>query len=148
MKKERKQTKKPETNFDYTGFEEKAIRDLREGKDLVGKEGILTGMIQRIVNAALEGELDEHLVTQKEIGQKNRRNGHTSKQIDTSMGPVEIHPPRDRESSFEPQIVGKWDRQLGTGVDQQILHLYAAGNSILDIPVSYTHLTLPTSDLG
>ena len=133
MKKERKQTKKPETNFDYTGFEEKAIRDLREGKDLVGKDGILTGMIQRIVNAALEGELDEHLVTQKEIGQKNRRNGHTSKQIDTSMGPVEIHPPRDRESSFEPQIVGKWDRQLGTGVDQQILHLYAAGNSILDI---------------
>src|SRR5688572_23635545 len=133
MKKEKKQTKKLETNFDYTGFEEKAIRDLREGKDLVGKDGILTGMIQRIVNAALEGELDEHLLTQKEIGQKNRRNGHTSKQIDTSMGPVEIHPPRDRESSFEPQIVGKWDRQLGTGVDQQILHLYAAGNSILDI---------------
>ena len=134
MKKVRNRTKNPEaSNFDYTGFEEAAIRGLKEGKDLVGKEGILTGMIQRIVNAALEGELDEHLVTQKEIGQKNRRNGHTNKQIDTSMGPVEIRPPRDRDSSFEPQLVGKWDRQLGTGVDQQILHLYAAGNSILDI---------------
>lgn len=132
MKKEQK-TKNQETAFDYKGFEQEAIIGLKQGKDLVGKDGVLTGLIQRIVNAALEGELDEHLTLEKESGLKNRRNGHTRKKIDTSLGPVEISPPRDRESNFEPQIVGKWDRQLGTGVDHQILHLYASGNSVLDI---------------
>jgi putative transposase len=132
MKKEQK-TKDQETGFDYKGFEQEAITGLKQGKDLVGKDGVLTGLIQRIVNAALEGELDEHLTIEKESGLKNRRNGHTRKKIDTSLGPVEISPPRDRESNFEPQIVGKWDRQLGTGVDHQILHLYASGNSVLDI---------------
>jgi putative transposase len=134
MKKEKQGSQpQPEAGFDYKHFEQEAITGLKEGKDLVGKDGVLTGLIQRIVNAALEGELDQHLITEKKIGQKNRRNGHTHKKIDTSLGPVDISPPRDRESSFEPQIVGKWDRQLGTGVDQQILHLYAAGNSVLDI---------------
>ncbi len=119
--------------FDYENFEKAAIKGLSEGKDLVGKDGVLTGLIQRIVNAALEGELDGHLSTKRKAGAKNRRNGHTSKNLDTSLGTVGINPPRDRDGSFTPQIVGKWDRQLGTGLDQQILSLYSTGNSISDI---------------
>lgn len=119
--------------FDYASFEKTAIKGLTEGKDLVGKDGVLTGLIQRIVNAALEGELDGHLKARRKAGGKNRRNGHTSKNLDTSLGSVGITPPRDREGSFSPQIVGKWDRQLGTGLDEQILSLYSTGNSISDI---------------
>lgn len=130
----RKEPKRQESwGFNYEEFEKEAIRGLKSGKDLMGKEGVLTGLIQRIVNVALEGELDDHLRMEKEGGRKNRRNGHTHKKLDTSVGPVSIQPPRDRESSFEPQLVGKWNRQLGTGVDHQILHLYAGGNSVLDI---------------
>jgi putative transposase len=103
------------------------------GHDLIGKGGVLTGLIQRIVNAALEGELDSHIKVGKEYGRKNRRNGHTSKSLDTSLGTVQISPPRDREGSFTPQIVNKWNRQLGIGLDEQILSLYSTGNSISDI---------------
>jgi len=121
------------TGFDYQNFEKEAIKGLTEGKDLVGKDGVLTGLIQRIVNAALEGELDSHLASKGKPGVKNRRNGHTSKNLDTSLGTVGINPPRDRDGSFTPQIVEKWDRQLGTGLDQQILSLYSTGNSVSDI---------------
>jgi len=134
MKKSKKESEnQPGADFDYKKFEQEAITGLKEGKDLVGGDGVLTGLIQRIVNAALEGELDEHLTKEKQIGQKNRRNGHTRKKVDTSLGSVDISPPRDREGSFDPQIVGKWDRQLGTGLDHQILSLYSSGNSISDI---------------
>lgn len=135
MKKEKSAIINPEppTGFDYESFEKAAIKGLSEGKDLVGKDGVLTGLIQRIVNAALEGELDGHLASRRKAGGKNRRNGHTSKNLDTSLGTVGITPPRDREGSFSPQIVGKWDRQLGTGLDEQILSLYSTGNSVSDI---------------
>lgn len=121
------------SDFNYGEFEKDAIAGLKEGKNLAGKDGVLTGLIQRIVNAALEGELDDHLIEGKELGIKNRRNGHTYKQVNTELGKAEISPPRDRNGSFEPQIVGKWDRQLGTGLDHQILSLYSSGNSIADI---------------
>lgn len=134
MKKEKKKQKKdPASEFDFNDFEKDAIGGLKEGKNLAGKDGVLTVLIQRIVNAALEGELDEHLVESKETGERNRRNGHTSKRIKTDLGNADITPPRDRNGSFEPQIVGKWDRQLGTGLDQQILSLYSIGNSVSDI---------------
>lgn len=131
-----KGTQKVQTDgkeFDYNEFEKGAIAGLMQGRDLIGTDGVLTGFIQRIVNAALEGELDSHLKTGKSRSEKNRRNGHTSKQLDTSLGTVGISPPRDREGSFTPQLVSKWDRQLGTGLDQQILSLYASGNSVSEI---------------
>ena len=57
MKKEKSAINNPEppAGFDYASFEKAAIKGLSEGKDLVGKDGVLTGLIQRIVNAALEG---------------------------------------------------------------------------------------------
>ena len=135
MKKKTDQSEDQEvkTGFDYKNFEKEAIRGLSEGRDLIGKDGVLTGLIQRIVNAALEGELDGQLANDRKGGRKNRRNGHTSKQLDTSLGTVGIRPPRDREGRFRPQIVGKWDRQLGTGLDEQILSMYSLGNSVSDI---------------
>jgi hypothetical protein len=48
------------SNFDYSIFDQDAIKRLYEGDGLVGKDGVLTGMIQRIVNAALLGKLSNH----------------------------------------------------------------------------------------
>lgn len=93
----------------------------------------MTALIQRLVNAALSGEMNAHLKEERFEGLKNRRNGHTSKQLDTELGVVGVSPPRDRAGRFEPQLVGKWDRQLGSGLNEQILMLYAHGNSYGDI---------------
>ncbi|MBK6930265.1 MAG: transposase [Saprospirales bacterium] len=117
-----------------------AISRLKEGAGLVGSEGVLTGLIQRLVNAALSGEMSAHLKEERALGAENRRNGHTSKKLDTELGPVAISPPRDRAGRFEPQLVGKWSRQLGTGLDRQILMLYAHGNSYGDIQLQLREL--------
>ncbi len=85
------------------------------------------------MNAALSGEMTDHLKSDKNLGLSNRRNGHLSKQLDTELGSVEIQTPRDRLGNFEPQIVGKWQRQLGSGFDKQILSLYDKEQSYSDI---------------
>ncbi|MBK8603736.1 MAG: transposase [Saprospiraceae bacterium] len=58
--------------------------------------------------------------------------------MDTDLGEVHISPPRERTGEFEPQIVGKWSRQLGGGLDKHILMMYAHGNSYSDIKKTNT----------
>ena len=119
--------------FNYGEFEQEAIAVLQSGRGLVGTEGVLTGLVQRVVNAALSGEMSAYLREEKQIGAVNRRNGKLTKRLDTELGPIEIVTPRDRLGNFEPQLVGKWSRQLGTGLDKQILSMYAKGQSYSDI---------------
>ena len=116
--------------FDYSTFEKEAIAKLKAGKGLIGPDGAMTGMIQRILQAALEGEMDDHM---EDKDSANRRNGSTTKQVQTSMGSVNLAPPRDRSATFEPKIVGKWERRLAPEIENQILTLYGMGNSYLDI---------------
>ena len=119
--------------FDYSNFETEALSGLRSGKGLVGSEGILKDLIQHLVESALDGEMTAHLAEEKKQARSNRRNGSGKKKIRTQLGEVKIHPPRDRNGSFEPQLIGKWDRKLNTGLEEQILELYSIGNSYLDI---------------
>lgn len=123
--------KKAKEEFDYANFEKEAIAKLRSGKGLTGEGGALTGLISRIVTAAFEGEISEHLTQSEPSG--NRRNGHTKKTIRTGLGPIDVHPPRDRNGSFEPELIRKWERSLAPELESQILTLYAVGTSHLDI---------------
>jgi transposase-like protein len=135
MKKKQEELKVFESDgeFDYASFEREAISGLLSGKGLLGSEGVLTGLVQRLINSALKGEMRAHMESEKAKGVINRLNGHVSKGVQTDLGEVEIQTPRDRNGSFSPQLVGKWERHLGSGVEQQILSLYALGNSISDI---------------
>lgn len=126
-----KRTKKEDAAFDYAAFEKEAIAGLTAGKGLIGENGVLTGMIGRLLRAAYEGEIGAHL-TEQGTGD-NRRNGHTGKTIRTSLGPVAVRPPRDRDGTFEPEIIKKWDRTLAPELEQQVLHLYGIGNSYENI---------------
>lgn len=73
---------------------------------LFGKNGALAPMLERILNAALEGEMDAHLSEEsRESG--NRRNGKMSKTVQTQYGEVTVETPRDRDGSFDPQTVRK-----------------------------------------
>lgn len=115
---------KNQSGFDYENFEREALKALYEGKPL---EEALAPLLKRIVEAGLQGELDAHLEDEKSSGNKNRRNGKMSKLVRSRFGQMEIETPRDRESTFEPTLLPKRDRQLGNGVEQKILALYGMG---------------------
>ena len=110
-------------SFDYSTFEAEAIEALKSGKPLTSKDGIVTPLIKRILEAALEGEIEAHLA-QSDV--PNRRNGKTKKTVQSSHGPVELATPRDREGSFDPQIVKKRQTVLNeslTVLVSNVLHI-------------------------
>jgi len=90
-------------------------------------------MLQSMINAALEGEIDYTLASESDTSSKNKRNGYASKQVRSSAGMLDIRPPRDRDGVHEPVILKKWQRSLGTGIDEIILSLYARGQSVEDV---------------
>ena len=126
-----KRKKRTTEEFDYASFEQEAISKLRSGKGLTGDGGALTGLISRIVTAAFEAEISEHV--SQEDGSGNRRNGYTEKTVRTGLGPIKVTPPRDRNGSFEPELIKKWERNLAPELESQILTLYAMGTSYIDI---------------
>ena len=107
-----------------------AIEALRNGADLNGKDGILTPLIKQLTEAAMKGELEEHL---SQDGEPNRKNGTTRKTMKSSAGSFELDAPRDRAGSFEPQIVKKQQTHLTEELERKIIALYALGNSYQDI---------------
>jgi putative transposase len=117
------------TNFNFTQFKEEALNKLKSGQSLTGKEGILTPLIKEILEAALEGEMESHLSECKEQDQSNRRNGKLKKTMKTDTGSFELETPRDREGSFEPEIVKKRQTVLNESLDNKVLSLYAIGMS-------------------
>jgi len=104
--------------------------------DLLGPDGLLTQVTQRLLERALETELTEHLGYEKGDpaghGSGNSRNGHTAKTVLTGVGAVPVRVPRDRAGSFDPQIVPKHARRLA-GFNEQIISLYARGMTVRDI---------------
>ena len=90
------------------------------GLQLTGEGGLLQQLTKRVLESALEGEITDHLGYDKgdPAGKNggNSRNGVRGKTILIEVGPVEIGVPRDRDGSFEPQIVRKRQRRL-TGVE-------------------------------
>jgi len=65
-------------------------------------------------------------------GSPNRRNGHSRKRVDGEFGEVSLTTPRDRDGTFEPQVIGKYQRRV-PGFDEKILALYAKGMTTRDI---------------
>jgi putative transposase len=99
-----------------------------QGVSLVGPGGLLAGLTKTVLETALEAEMSEHLGHERHGAAEgpNVRNGTRSKTVLTEIGPVSIDVPRDREGSFEPQIVKKRQRRLD-GIDEVVLSLSARG---------------------
>lgn len=113
---------------------------LREGKPLFGQDSPFSELLQGMVNQMLEAEMEVFQIEERSSGKKNKRNGKLDKSVRSSAGQLQISTPRDRNGDFSPQVVGKRDRSLGSGVDEQILALYAQGNSVEDIRRLLTQL--------
>ncbi len=75
--------------FDF----KKALEDLKKGKPLSGKDGILTPLVKKLTEAALEAELDYHL-NNNNNEENNRRNGKSSKLMKSTSGTFELNVPK------------------------------------------------------
>jgi putative transposase len=115
--------------IDQKELAEALLEQAREqGVSLLGPGGLLAGLTKNVLETALEAEITEHLGHERHGPAENGnvRNGIRSKTVFTEVGPVEVDVPRDREGSFEPQIVKKRQRRLD-GIDEVVLSLTARG---------------------
>jgi len=131
---------KTEIPEDIAELARKIGRQCKSEQDLADFSRLLKKMT---VEAALGAELDEHLGYEKHEargrGTGNSRNGHSAKTLKGDHGEVEIETPRDRDGSFEPQLVRKGQTRL-TQFDDQILSLYAKGMSTRDIVATFKEM--------
>ena len=130
-------TKIPE---DIAALARKVGQQFKSEQDLADFSRLLKKMA---VEAALGAELDDHLGYSKHEpkgrGSGNSRNGYSRKMLKGDHGEVEIDTPRDRDASFEPQLVRKGQTRL-TQFDDQILALYARGMSTRDIVATFKEM--------
>ena len=107
-----------------------------DGLELLGEGGVLTELTKRLLERALDEELTFELGYERGdpagSGSGNSRNGTTAKRVLTEVGPVDLDVPRDRNGSFEPQIVPKGARRLER-FNANIIALYSRGLSTRDI---------------
>jgi len=112
------------------------LANYKQPEDLTGPDGLLLQLKKALIERAMEAELDHHLGYQEgdspPAEQSNRRSGYTSKTVRTDDGKVEVKVARDREGSFEPQLIPKHQRHFN-GFDDKILSMYARGMTVREI---------------
>jgi transposase-like protein len=119
-----------EEEFDFNEI----LDQYRRGKKLTGKDGLLAPLIKQLTEAALEAEVESHIANDVLSGRSNRRNGFNKKTIKgTSDGSFELETPRDRNGTFEPQIVKKHQTTISDEIEEKILSMYGLGMSYQDI---------------
>lgn len=115
---------------------DRLLADYKKPEDLIGENGLLKQLTKRLVERALEAEMADHLGHAKNEPvsnpKGNTRNGKSKKTLKGEFGELPIDIPRDRDGSFEPQIVPKHQTRW-TGFDDKILSLYARGMTVREI---------------
>lgn len=117
-----------------------AEKELLAGKKISGKDSILAPLVKQLVEAAVETEVESHIADEVLKGNQNRRNGYNNKQIKSSNGEFELSTPRDREATFEPQIVKKHQTTISDEIKEKILSMYGLG-------MSYSNITKHIEDI-
>src|SRR3954464_1910774 len=92
-------------------------------------DGLLDDLKKALAERALNAEMDHHLASE-ETG--NSRNGYGRKRVTTETGRIELEVPRDRQSTFDPQLIAKYQRRF-PGFDDKIVSMYARGMSTREI---------------
>ena len=109
-------------------------------EDLWGKEGIITKLSKALIERMLNAEMEFHLENNDDgRAAGNSRNGHGKKNVQGKFGHIELVTPRDRLSTFEPQIVPKRSTKLAM-LEEAILSLYAKGMTVRDIQATLQDL--------
>lgn len=119
-------------NEEYEALKKKALEQFKTGQPLLGKDGAFAPLMKQFLESALEAEMEEHL-DESERSKGNRRNGTSKKLVKSSDGSFELETPRDRESSFDPEIVRKREIILADNLEKKIIGMYGLGMSLRDI---------------
>mgnify|MGYP003389981332 CR=1 FL=1 len=119
-------------NEEYEALKKKALEQFKTGQPLLGKDGAFAPLLKQFLESALESEIEDHLDEGERI-KGNRRNGSSKKIVKSSDGSFELETPRDRESSFEPDIVKKRETILADNLEKKIIGMYGLGMSLRDI---------------
>src|SRR5512142_1402669 len=101
-------------------------------KSAFAKDGLLDELKKALAERALKAELDHHLENGEPDGRGNSRNGYGRKTVLTDTGKIAIAVPRDRLSTFDPQLIAKYQRRF-PGFDEKIVSMYARGMSVREI---------------
>src|SRR5215204_5217025 len=137
--------KKPDPSAEESAARELVRLAREQGLSLTGPDWLLKQFTRSVLETALNEEMTEHLGHEKhrapeERNSSNIRNGTRPKTVLTeATGQVEIEVPRDRDGTFEPQIVRKRQRRL-TGVDEIVLSLYAKGLTTGEISAHFAEI--------
>jgi putative transposase len=137
-------TKKNNHNKEDTAIFEAIDLLVGKGVDLstmLNSGGLLKQLTKRLVEKALEAEMDDHLGYTKytRADSDNARNGASSKNLITDNGLIAIDVPRNRDAKFEPALIPKRQTRID-GLDQKIISLYAKGMSLSDIKIQIEEL--------
>lgn len=112
------------------------LADYQKPEDLIGENGLLKQLTKLLVEKALEAEMNTHLGHDKnqpiQNTTGNARNGKSRKTLTGEFGQLPIEIPRDRQGSFEPQLIPKHQTRWA-GFDEKILSLYARGMTVREI---------------
>jgi putative transposase len=119
--------------IDYESMNKLALEQFRSGKSLLGKGGAFAPLFKQFLEAALEAEMEEHLSESAEKAEKNRKNGKVRKTVKTGDGLIDLVTSRDRNGSFEPEIVRKRETILADSLQDRIIGMYGLGMSLRDI---------------
>jgi len=130
------EAQKPTEKELLDGVIDRLLKDYKKPEDIVGENGLLKQLTKALLERAMNAELTHHLGYEKHdpAGYKsgNSRNGASSKTIKGDFGELEIAVPRDRNSSFEPQVLPKHQTRF-MGFDDKIISMYARGMTTREI---------------
>jgi putative transposase len=104
----------------------------RDPKDVFGKDGLLDDLKKALAERVLNAELDDHLESEAAAGKPNRRNGFSRKTVLTETSKLDLRIPRDREGSFDPKLIARYQRRF-PGFDEKIVSMYARGMTVREI---------------
>ena len=127
---------KPKKTHDVSNeLLDQLLADYQNPDDLIGESGLLKQLTKRLVEKALDAEMTHHLGHEKNrpvTNGGNTRNGRSKKILKGDFGELPIDVPRDRDGSFDPQLVAKHQTRW-SGFDEKILSLYARGMTVREI---------------
>ena len=104
----------------------------RDPRVALGKDGLVDELKRALAERALNAEMDHHLGGEAAEGRANSRNGYGRKTLLTDSGKLPISVPRDRLSTFDPQLIAKYRPRL-PGFDDKVVSMYARGMTVREI---------------
>jgi putative transposase len=104
----------------------------RDPKEVFSKDGLFDELKKALAERVLNAELDDHLIGEEAAGNANHRNGYSKKTVLTETSKIDIKIPRDREGTFDPKLIQRYQRRF-PGFDEKIVSMYARGMTVREI---------------